>query len=90
MGFTNEVLSDGTAAEGHHFLLDIAGLDHYFGGLVHREEGAPPDHVALAAFNRVSAQFLDAYLKDDASAAGCLMAMAKEPLAEGRGRLSVR
>lgn len=90
MGFTNQVITDGSEAAGSHYLLDIQGLDHYFGGLVHRDEGAPPDHDALDLFNQVSVEFLDAYARRDENARSCLNDTLGQSLADGRAELSVR
>lgn len=58
------------AAPGDKYLLTLEGADHYLGGMVGRDDLLPaargPQYVA--AFNEVSAAFLDACLRKDATA----------------------
>ncbi len=57
-------------APGNKYLLTLDGADHYLGGMVGRGDLARhalgPQHVA--AFNRVSAEFLEAFLGGDVAA----------------------
>lgn len=53
-----------------HYLF-MEGSDHYFGGVICREDApgdAPPDYDALVISNGVTTAFLDAYIKSDESA----------------------
>lgn len=54
-------------ADGSKYLLVLDGADHYLGGRVGRDDLPvdPRSDEYLAAFRRVSTQFLDRYLGDD-------------------------
>jgi dienelactone hydrolase len=53
------------APPGDNYALVLEDGDHYMGGLIGRfEVPGPPDEAGLAAFNRYSTLFLQAYLED--------------------------
>jgi dienelactone hydrolase len=66
--YQNEILESESPAEGSFYLLTIQGMDHQFGGLVHKDSNAEPDHEALALFLEMSTAFLDVYVQGDESA----------------------
>ncbi len=67
--YETEVASSDAGVPGSRYLLEIAGADHYFGGLVHKEpKSAVADHEGLEIFNTLSTAFLSAYMRDDAQA----------------------
>ena len=70
------------APPGDRFLLTLDGADHYLGGTVGRDDlpwdAKGPEYVA--AFNAVSAAFLDAYLGQDPRAAAWMRSHASGPL----------
>ena len=53
-------------------MLSIDGLDHQFGGLIHRQSGTDPDVDAMDVFLELSTAFLDLYARDNAAAAAKL------------------
>ena len=55
------------APAGHKFLLTLNGADHYLGGSVGRDDlpQDPNGPAFVAAFNAISLQFLNAWLRDD-------------------------
>lgn len=73
--YENEILEPDRPLTGKHYLLSIEGLDHQFGGLVHRKkEGAEPDYEAMELFLELSTAFLDHYLRGDESSGKLLEA----------------
>jgi hypothetical protein len=66
--YQNEVLTLDEAPDAGEYLLLIDKGDHYFGGLIHKDVDAEPDHEGLAIFNATSTAFLDAYAKHDEAA----------------------
>ena len=48
VGFTSEVLPPADGVRPYRALLSVDGLDHQFGGLIHKQVDAEPDHEALA------------------------------------------
>jgi dienelactone hydrolase len=64
--YQNEVLPvEKPLAGRHRYLLTIDGMDHQFGGLVHRDNDAEPDTEALDLFLKVSTAFLNVYAKGE-------------------------
>ncbi|MEQ8734575.1 MAG: hypothetical protein RIC29_06605 [Rhodospirillaceae bacterium] len=62
--------------------------DHYYGGLICRETaGGTPDHEGLSIIRGTSTAFLDAYLKDDASAQDFLENAEVQSLTNNRASL---
>lgn len=62
-------LSYDTAPAGQNWLLVVEGADHYLGNLICRpERKEPPQTDALRMVNAMSITFLNAYLKQDATA----------------------
>lgn len=70
--YENEILPAKLPGEGEHYLLSITGLDHQFGGLIHRDVEAEPDTEAMEVFLELSTAFLAVYLRGDGSAAKML------------------
>ncbi|HJP04210.1 MAG: hypothetical protein QGH46_01360 [Gammaproteobacteria bacterium] len=71
--YQNEVLEPESPVRGKHYLLSVDGLDHQFGGLIHRQKAdGTPDYEAMEVFLELSTAFLDFYLRDDESAAKLL------------------
>jgi len=68
LGFENEVLMPEIAGDLYRVLLSIDGLDHQFGGLVHKDVDGPPDNDALALFLSQSLRFLQRCVAQDAAA----------------------
>ncbi|MEO7387269.1 MAG: hypothetical protein ABIX37_10070, partial [Gammaproteobacteria bacterium] len=71
--YTTEVLSGAAAPEPKQgvprYRLLLAGGDHYFGGLIHRDPGGlKPDVEGLALFADLSTAFMDAYVRADPAA----------------------
>lgn len=66
--YQNEILKPESSVPGTHYLLSITGLDHQFGGLIHKNVDAKPDHDAMTLFLRLSTAFLDVYARGDESA----------------------
>jgi len=66
------------AAPGDKYLLTLDGADHYLGGMVGRDDlpRAARGPQYLAAFQQVSANFLDACLRGDTNATAWLVASA--------------
>ncbi len=63
------MLSWETAQPGSQYALVVQGADHYLGNLICRPElDEPPQHDALAMVNTATVAFLNAYLKEDATA----------------------
>jgi pimeloyl-ACP methyl ester carboxylesterase len=57
------------APTGDKYSLVLQDADHYLGGLICRDnKGGPDDPVAVSTVRAAQTAFLDAYLKDDASA----------------------
>ena len=65
LGTEREVLSPRSSDSAVGYLLLIQGLDHQFGGLIHKSVDAAPDTEALRLFNEYSLAFLDGYLRND-------------------------
>ena len=62
-------MSFDTAKEGDNYALITQGADHYLGNLICRpEREQAPQHDALKMLNATSMAFLDAYVKDSATA----------------------
>jgi dienelactone hydrolase len=70
--YQNEMLEPASPMPGHRYLLTITGMDHQFGGLIHKDIDAEPDTEALELFLQISTAFLDVYAKDEKSADGML------------------
>ena len=87
--YQNEILSVGDEPDAVKYLLLIDKGDHYFGGLIHKEVDAEPDHEGLAIFNATSTAFLDAYAKDDRRARIYLQAGTLLRDTDGRANLTV-
>ena len=84
-------LSWQTAKPGQNWLLAIEGADHYLGNLICRpEREAAPQTDALAMVNATAVTFLDAWVKDDASARAWLEASPLQTLTGGFARLERR
>ena len=66
VGFTSEVLPPDDGVRPYRALLSVDGLDHQFGGLIHKQVDAEPDHEALAIFLTQSQQFLGRCVAGDA------------------------
>lgn len=73
------------AAPGDKFRLTLRGADHYFGGSVGRDDLPRSERAGdfLQIYARLSGDFLDAYLRNDARAAARLASQAG---AAGAGR----
>lgn len=93
--YTAEVLTGAAAPDAgpasgsvHRYRVLVQGLDHYFGGLVHRDPGdVKPDSEGLELFESLSTAFLDAYLKGDARARRYLQTVDLPALTNGRASL---
>ncbi|MDP6437301.1 MAG: hypothetical protein QF790_09120 [Gammaproteobacteria bacterium] len=72
--YQNEVLEADSPVPGKRYLLTVQGLDHQFGGLIHRQAGDNPDHEAMELFLELSTAFLNFYVRNDESVAGLLKA----------------
>jgi len=73
------------------YAVSIALGDHYYGGLICREEaGGVPDPQGLAYTNGASTAFLDAYLKGDAAARRFLRTADLPSLTDNRAFLERR
>ena len=58
LGFENEVLTPPGDGSVPQYLLSIDGLDHQFGGLIHKTVDAEPDTAAMDWFVELSLAFL--------------------------------
>ena len=68
----------------------IEGLDHYYGGLVHRAPGdVKPDPEALNIYTSLSTAFLDAYVKKDRGAIAYLQRVDVTAVTGGRAGMTV-
>lgn len=84
----SEILSSGeNGAQVDRYFLLLDGGDHYFGGLIQKDVDAEPDHEGLAIFNATSMAFMDAYVKNDASAKTYLAEVDIEVTTNGRASL---
>lgn len=65
IGFENEVLKPANEGAVPQYLLSIDGLDHQFGGLIHKKVDAEPDTEAMAWFVDLSLAFLSECVTGD-------------------------
>ena len=73
------------------YYLDMKNSDHYFGGLICRDDApGPRDTDALAISNGVTTAFMDAYVKGDAAARAFLSSGLITDLSGGRATLESR
>ncbi len=67
------------------YSLITEGSDHYLGGLIcNAQKGGEPDYESLAIVRAMSTIFLDAYLKNDATALRYLRTADVEKLTDGK------
>jgi len=85
--YQNEILSGAESTDIDRYQLLIERADHYFGGLIHKDVDAEPDHEGLAVFNAVSTAFLDAYAKDAPAARTYLQSAEIQAATDGRAKL---
>ncbi len=86
--YETEITSRDEGAAGSRFLLEIAGADHYFGGLVHKQpKDVSADHQGLQIFNMLSTAFLVAHLQGDRSAMRALRNLDWQKTGDGRAVL---
>ena len=89
--YQNEVLTGAGAEPETRYRLVIEGVDHYFGGLVHRvPKDANPDPEGLKIYNAVSTAFLEAYVKGNDKALAELTGMNLPETTAGRASLQVK
>ena len=74
---------------GNKYLLLVDRMDHYFGGLIHRDVNKEPDHDGLAAFNAASLAFMDAYTRDADTAWAFLESGVVDAATDGHAVLTV-
>lgn len=87
--YQNEILTMPAEPTGNKYLLLVDRMDHYFGGLIHRDVNKEPDYKGLAAFNAASLGFLDAYTRDAESAWAFLVPGIVEDATDGHAVLTV-
>ncbi|MCK6371755.1 MAG: hypothetical protein L6Q83_10625 [Gammaproteobacteria bacterium] len=74
---------------GQRFRVLVEGLDHYYGGLVHRApKDVTPDPQALEIYLALSTAFLDAFVREDEAAARYLERVDLGAITDGRARLT--
>jgi len=88
--YTMERLTGAGAAPGRRFRVLVDGLDHYYGGLVHRApKDTRPDPQALEIYLKLSTAFLDAFVKNDAGALSYLRSVDLMAITAGRATLTI-
>jgi hypothetical protein len=86
--FTMERLTGGEPT-GQRFRVLVEGLDHYYGGLVHRApKDVTPDPQALEIYLALSTAFLDAFVREDEAAARYLERVDLGAITDGRALLT--
>jgi dienelactone hydrolase len=89
--FEMKILSGSGAPVGTKHSLVIQGGDHYFGGLIHKDNvPGKPDHEGLTIFNGASTAFLDTYLKSDQKAHEFLTKQDVKALTGDRASLQIK
>lgn len=84
-----EVLTGQGAPKDSKYLLTIDGLDHYFGGAIHRDVDKTPDLEALDIFKEESVLFLAAIFHDDQVAQKALAAQVNDGFDSPRADLVI-
>jgi len=84
-----EVLTGAGAPKDSKFLLTIDGLDHYFGGAIHRDVDKTPDLEALEIFKDESVLFLAAVFHNHQGAQKALFAQVDGGLGSPRADLAI-
>ena len=84
-----EVLTGEGAPQDSKFLLTIDGLDHYFGGAIHRDVEETPDLEALDIFKDESVLFLAAVFHDNQAAKNALFEQVGVGLGSPRADLTI-
>jgi dienelactone hydrolase len=82
---------DAVYPEQPHYYLYMDGSDHYFGGVICRDDRPPPrDYGALNISNGVTTAFLNAYIYDDEVAMRFIESNHVNALSNGRATLDIR
>jgi hypothetical protein len=90
-GFAYEMREGAVLSDTPNHYLYIEGMDHYLGGLMCRDKPPEaPDYEALRIINGASTAFLDAYIKDSASAQAFLASNPAPLDSTGRAKLETR
>lgn len=84
-----EVLTGEGAPEDSKYLLTIDGLDHYFGGAIHRDVDKAPDLEALDIFKDESVLFLAAIFHENTGAEKALFAQVEGGFDSPRADLAI-